>query len=115
MSQIKTPDFVGQSLYDLDGGVFVEKINAAVAEVAFAVSNSESKSTAGKLVIELNMKRVGDTHQVQIAHKIKATKPTRRGKVTSEDETMTPLYCNATGKLTIAPDTQIEMFQKETA
>jgi hypothetical protein len=113
MSQQKTPDFIGSSIYDLDGSLFADKINAAIAETAFAASINDDKRKRGRVTIEFGFERVGETSQLQVRHKLTTDRPTRRGKVISQDETLTPMYCNNQGKLTIGPDTQLDLIARQ--
>lgn len=93
---------------ELDGGVFMEKVSRALSDVAEGVCAHERQ---GKVVIELTMSQVGEGRQmVNIAHALKYTRPTRRGKSSEEDTTSTPLYVGQRGKLTIMPDTQQPLF-----
>lgn len=109
-----TPDFVGSTLYDLDGGILAQKINAAVAETAFAVAHGDDKRKKGRITIELTLELMSDdSRMLQVSHKLMNSRPTKRGKVTTEDETSTPLYCNHHGKLTLAPDTQLDFIQQQ--
>jgi len=94
MSQQQIPDFIGSSIFDLDGSLFADKINAAIAETAFAVANNGDGSKSGKVTIELTFKRVGETSQLHVGHNLKADRPTKRGNVVSNDKTLTPMYCN---------------------
>ena len=90
-------------LHDLDAGIFVSKLDKAMSQVALGVVNEERK---GKIVIELKIEQIGSSNQVKMAHKFKYEQPTARGKLIEEDETITPLYVNRSGKLSLMPDTQ---------
>jgi len=98
-----------ETLQDLDAGVFAAKISQAVRDVAMGVVAHDK---AGKVVIELNMKRIGESSQIMLEHTLKYTKPTMKGKVTEDNTTGTALYVGRGGTVSIMPDTQ-EMLQFE--
>ncbi|WPH64068.1 hypothetical protein vBVpP1_69 [Vibrio phage vB_VpP_1] len=91
----------------LDGGVFQRKLGLELAETALAVVVDETASNTGKVIIELDLKRIGDSSQVVLSHKIKSTKPTARGKRTEEDTTETPLFVNFGGVLSLTPEKSV--------
>lgn len=92
-----------QLLDDLDAGIFDQKVTAAVAEAALGVVTTGKK---GKVVITLDIKRIGDSNQVEMTHGLRYIKPTNKGKVTEEDTTATPLHVSARGHLSLFPATQ---------
>lgn len=96
-----------QLLGDLDGGVFAQKIATALSDAALAVAHTGKK---GDVSVTFSMKRIGDSNQVEIAHTLKYTRPTSKGKVTEENTTSTPLYVGSRGALTLIPDTQQKLF-----
>ena len=104
----KPTNYVENLLPELDGGVFIEKLGVALADVALAVTNTGKN---GKVVVTFDVKQISAT-QVQINHQLKYLRPTQRGKVSEENTTATPLHVGARGKLTIFPDTQTELFKK---
>lgn len=101
------------TLQDLDGGVFLEKLSAGVAQAAQGTVHHGEKGRKGKVIIELTFDRIAESSQVQIAHKITTTIPTPKGKVSEEDTTTTPMYVGKKGALTIAPDNQMKMFEEK--
>lgn len=96
-----------QLLGDLDGGVFAQKIATALSDVALAVAHT---GKAGEVTIKFPMKRIGESTQVQVDHRLAYSKPTARGKVSEENTTSTPLYVGARGALSLIPDTQQRLF-----
>lgn len=96
-----------QLLGDLDGGVFAQKIATALSDAALAVAHTRKK---GDVTVTFSMKPIGDSSQVEIAHTLKYTRPTAKGKVSEENTTSTPLYVGARGALTLIPDTQQRLF-----
>ena len=111
MSQMTPPSFAGKTLPQLDAGVFEQKLDRAMRDVAHAVANPEiDGKKKGKVVIELTMQRQGEGHQVKVEHKIVSEAPTRRGKNIDHDMTETPLHVNPDGSLTVYPDNQLDMI-----
>jgi hypothetical protein len=100
------PDFLGE----LDAGVFMNKIAAALNNTALGVLNNGSK---GKVVLTFDMERMGSSveeKRVKIKHKLQYVTPTPRGKATEEDTTETPMWVNRGGKLTILQEDQGNLF-----
>ena len=100
---------VTQFLEDLDGGVFIQKLARALSEVAGGVVDNNDK---GRIDIQLNLKRIGQSYQVNIGHTLKYTVPTLRGKISEEDTTETPMHVNTGGKLSIFPEHQNQLFTR---
>lgn len=90
-------------LNDLDGGVFMQKMAAALADVASGVV---THGRAGQVQITLDMKQIEDSHQVAVKHTLTYKQPTMRGEKGEKDQTSTPLYVGTRGKLSIMPDNQ---------
>jgi len=106
---MKNPNFI-ETLEELDAGVLANKLARAAADVALGVVEHGKK---GKIVLTLDMERIGESAQLQIAHKINYVKPTLRGKATEEETTSTPMYVNKHGYLSVAPDAQFDIFNTE--
>ncbi|MDC0726592.1 MULTISPECIES: hypothetical protein [Enterobacteriaceae] len=100
------PDFFGE----LDGGVFENKLAAALNEVALGVLNNGQK---GKVQVTFDLSRLSNSleeKRVTIQHRLSFTKPTPRGKSSEEDTTETPMYVNRGGKLTVLQEDQGQLF-----
>ncbi|MGY8872180.1 MAG: hypothetical protein ACKVJE_17215 [Pseudomonadales bacterium] len=97
-------------LPDLDGGVFDQKVAATLSEIGLAVVNT---GKVGKLTIELDIKQIGTSSQVTIGHTIKSSRPTKRGKVTEEDKTETPVHVGRTGDMSIFPEDQLDLIPRK--
>lgn len=98
------PDFLGE----LDAGVFMNKIAAAL--VGLGVLNNGNK---GKVVLTFDFERMGNSveeKRVKIKHKLQYSTPTPRGKASEEDTTETPMWVNKGGKLTILQEDQGQLF-----
>ena len=82
------PDFLGE----LDAGVFMNKIAAALNTTALGVLNNGTK---GKVVLTFDIERMGNSveeKRVKIKHKLNYVTPTPRGKASEEDTTETPMW-----------------------
>ena len=101
---------VGEILNELDAGVFAGKVSRALADTALAVTEHGRE---GKVVLELKLKRIGESNQVAIAHTVKYDRPTMRGKITEQDTTETPMHVGPRGRLTMFPENQIDAFNKK--
>lgn len=97
---------VGRFFEELDGGVFADKLGAALHDAAKGAVDWER---AGKVTITLDIKRLGNGSQVTISHKLVAAMPTLRGKVTEEETTATPMHVGKNG-VTFFPEEQYPMF-----
>ncbi|HDX9050796.1 TPA: hypothetical protein ROW14_003159 [Yersinia enterocolitica] len=96
------PEFLGE----LDAGIFENKISAALNAAALGVLNNGGK---GKVTIEFDLSRMSNSMEekrVMIAHKLKFTTPTPRGKSSEEDTTETPMYV----ELAIMQEDQGQLF-----
>lgn len=96
---------------EFDAGIFVQKIDRAMKDVALGVVTTGKK---GKVIIELALDRIGESSQVSVKHTLKFTKPTERGKVLEDNTTSTPLHVLPGGVLSVAPERQTDMFKTET-
>lgn len=83
----------------MDAGVFLDKVRAALSETVVNVVAHGDKGKVGKVSIEFKIERQGDTHQVNISHKLTHTRPTSSGKVSEETARMTPFYVESGGVL----------------
>lgn len=106
-----------ETLEEFDAGTFSGKLSRAVADVSLGVMTNGDKGKKGKIVITLDISRVGETSQVNIDHTVAYSKPTKRGKSSEEDTTATVMYVGRGGTLSVVPRTQGNLFatKKETA
>jgi hypothetical protein len=100
---------ITDTLGELDAGIFMQQLEAALKEVALGVIRCDKKKGSVTMVLELD--RIGESDSVTVNHTLKFNKPTRRVKQTEEATTSTPMYVNNLGYLTISPQTQEDMFQ----
>ena len=100
------PDFLGE----LDAGIFVNKIAAALNNTALGVLNNGGK---GQVVLTFDIDRLSNSveeKRVGIKHKLQFVTPPPRGKQSEEDTTETPMYVGKGGKLTILQEDQGQLF-----
>lgn len=99
-----------ETLADLDAGIFLQKVSQALKDTAIGTVAHGDNGKAGKVIIELSMKRLGESSQVTMAHKLKFERPTKRGKAIEEDTTETVLYVHPRTGLSIMPDNQMDFI-----
>ena len=99
-----------ETLSDLDAGVFSQKLSSALSAAALGTVTHGGK---GKVVIQLELERIGESTQVKVSHKLQYIKPTLRGKVMEEDTTETPMYVDGRGALSFMPVNQGDLFKQE--
>jgi hypothetical protein len=92
-------------LPDLDGGVFEQKIASVLSDVALGVV---THGRQGKVTVEFDMKRIGETSQVSMKHTLKFDKPTKRGKAVEHDTTETPLHVANNGDMSLFHPNQMD-------
>ena len=99
-----------QLLEDLDGGVFVQRLDAALRAVALGVT---TEGRDGEVIIKMKIKQIGSSSQVNAVHQIKYIQPTAKGRVVEEATTSTPLHVGKGGRMSLFPDTQPSLFANE--
>lgn len=97
---------------DLDAGVFVERLSAALRDTALGVVTTGKK---GKVTITLDLERSGESSQVLCKHQIKFARPTSKGKASEEATTSTPLHVGVGGALSLFPESQTQLFEDRAA
>lgn len=97
-------------LNDLDGGVFADKVARALSDVAAGVVDTDKK---GKLTLTFDIERIGNSYQVSIDHKLSFKVPTNRGNYSQEDTTKSALHVNTGGRLTVFPENQHQIFDRQ--
>ena len=96
-------------LAQLNAGIFMQKIEAALSQVALGVALEGKR---GKVSVTFQLDRIGESTQVEMKHTLKYLKPTARGEVVESDCTSTPLHVGAGGVLSPIPVTG-DMFSPE--
>lgn len=98
------------SLFDeLNAGVFRQQIERALSDVALGVVTHGDRGKKGKVVLTFDMARIGESNQVNLTHRLEYRAPTARGKRTEDVTTDTPLHVGRNGKLSLMPDTQMDL------
>ena len=93
---------------DLDGGELERKMSLALSRVAAATVDNDR---VGEVDVRFIFKRIAGTNQVHVQHLLKFTKPTMNGKASEEETRSTPMHVGKFGRLTLAPESQIDMFK----
>ncbi|MGV6989631.1 hypothetical protein ACWA5Z_12210 [Testudinibacter sp. P80/BLE/0925] len=94
-------------LDELDASVFVSKVATALSQVALGTVTHDKQ---GKVILEFTLKKMesdsdsSTNSKVQISHKLIYSQPTKRGKVSEEDTTATPMYVHKGGRLSVTPE-----------
>lgn len=97
---------LAEFLEELGGGVFAGKIIRALQDTSLSVATYGDKGRGGDVTVKFSMKRIGESNQVSLDHKLAYKRLTKRGAATEEDTTTTPMHVGAGGKLSLMPDTQ---------
>ncbi|MBL4835766.1 MAG: hypothetical protein JKY26_17585 [Pseudomonas sp.] len=102
----------GELLANLNAGVFANQMGRALSDVAAAVVDHGKK---GKLVITLDISQIGETHQVEILHKLDFLTPTKRGSKREDTALKTPMYVTAEGLKLFADNPSGQLFSGKQA
>ena len=102
---------VSEFFQDLDGGVFDHKLSVALSQVAAA---SVDNDKTGEVSIKLTFKKIPGTSQVHCEHTLKFSRPTLDGKAGEEEKRTTALHVGKYGKLSIAPESQMDFIDRKT-
>ena len=94
---------------DLDAGVFAQKMEAALSDVAAGVV---STGKVGKVSITFDLKQIASSNQVSVKHKLSYVRPTEKGKVSEENTTETPMHVGVRGKLSLYPESQPDLYRE---
>lgn len=97
-------------LQDLDGGVFLEKLNRALTEAA---GGAIDQTVQAKVNISFTLKPIGATAQVHVHHDLDYTVPTPNGTVQEKDKTATVMQVHTGGKLSFEAENQVPMFDRK--
>lgn len=93
-------------LTDLGGGVFAEKVERALSDVAARVVDYGDNGKSGSVTITLTMKRIDDASMVSIGHKLAYAYPTKYGKAGEEETQNTPMHVGPGGAMSFVPHDQ---------
>ena len=104
MAQTDVKDFID----DLDAGIFEQKFAHMLSEVALA---AVIHNKTGKVSIEFTIQQIAEGSQVMITHKLKNSKPTKRGMTTEEDKTQTAMFVAKGGAMSALPPAENALKQ----
>ncbi len=93
-------------LPDLFAGVFLGQIDQALSDAALGVVSWGDKGKKGKVTVEFDLSRIGETNQVAVKHSIAYVYPTKRGKKSETSTTETPMHVGPRGRLTLLPQAE---------
>ena len=105
MSNDKSTD-VTEVLGDINAGVFLQQIAAALSAVALGTVTYGDKGKTGLVDVSFGFKRIGESNQVMLVAKLEYAQPTMRGKKTETLAYDTPFHVGRGGVLSLMPDTQ---------
>lgn len=97
---------VAELLGDLEAGVFIQRLTAAITDTALGVVATGKK---GDVTITLSLKRISTSNQVECTHTVKYRRPKNNGTVTEDATESTPLYVGVGGKLSLFPESQPDL------
>ncbi len=97
------PDNI-QVLHDLDAGIYIKKVNAALKDAGIAAITTGKQS---QVTLTLKFDRIDDSRQVSVTHKLGTVLPHDTGKTTDEDTKKTPIHVHSTGALSVFSEDQI--------
>ena len=110
MSETPTPTLTG-IIHELDAGVFEEKALEATKRVVLGILATGKK---GQVSITLDLEQMGDSDHLAVKHTLKFNQPTRNGKTVEESTTITPMYADSRGNLSVFPCDQDDLFSNMT-
>lgn len=88
------PTDPGEFLANLNAGVFANQMGRALSDVAAGVVEHGKK---GKVIVTFEIAQIGETHQVEVAHKLDFETPTKRGKKREDTALKTPMFVTEKG------------------
>ena len=106
MKATDTSEFINS----LNAGVFADQVGRAISDVAAGVVDHGKK---GKVVISLELSRIGESNQVKINHKLVYTTPTRRGSKREDTALDTPMYVTENGLELFQNDPTKQLFKNQ--
>ncbi len=104
------PTNAQQFVADLGAGTFANQLGTAISMVAQgAVANNKK----GKIQITLEIARIGDSSQVEVAHTLAFVEPTAKGKRAEDTTSKTPMHLNTSGDVTLFANHTSQLFEEE--
>lgn len=103
---------VGEFITDLDGGQFERMFSIALSQVAAGTVDNDGK---GEVILKIGFTKVPGASQVICNHSLKFSRPTASGRASEETTRKTALHVGKFGRLTLAPENQMAMFDRSGA
>ena len=98
-----------QFISELSGGAFSAQLGAAISAVAQGVVATAKK---GSVTIKLDISKIGDSSQVEIAHTLAFVEPTAKGKRAEDTTSKTPMHLNMGGDVTAFANHTSQLFEE---
>lgn len=97
---------VSAFITDLDGGQFDRMLSVALGQVAAGVVDNNK---VGEVSVKFTIERIPGTHQVNVKHALKFTKPTLDGKAGEEATRKTVMHVGKNGVMSLVPQSQLSI------
>ena len=104
------PTNAQQFVADLGAGTFANQLGAAISMVSQGAVQHNKK---GQIKITLDIARIGDSSQVEIAHTLAFVEPTAKGKRAEDTTSKTPMHLNAGGDVTLFANHTRQLFTED--
>lgn len=104
------PTKTTQFISELSGGAFSAQMGAAISAVAQGVVATSKK---GSVTIKLEISKIGDSSQVEIAHTLAFVEPTAKGKRAEDTTSKTPMHLNMGGDVTAFANHTSQLFEED--
>ncbi len=102
----------GEMIANLNAGVFAQQLGHALSAVAGAVVDH---GKSGKVVVTFDFKRIGESSQVNINHKLDYVQPTKRGSKREDTALATPMFVTPNGLSLFNTDPTGQLFNRDSA
>tara|TARA_Y100000748_G_scaffold249194_1_gene214079 strand:+ start:631 stop:975 length:345 start_codon:yes stop_codon:yes gene_type:complete len=106
------PTDPGEFIANLNAGVFANQLGRALSDVAAGVIDHSKK---GKVIVTFDLSQIGETHQVEVTHKLDFETPTKRGKKREDTTLKTPMFVTANGLQLFADNPSGQLFTDKQA
>lgn len=97
---------VSAFITDLDGGQFDRMLSVALGQVAAGVVDNNK---VGEVAVKFTIERIPGTHQVNVKHSLKFSKPTADGKAGEEATRKTVMHVGKNGVMSLVPLNQMNL------
>jgi len=111
----KKPPTIIDTLQECNAGIYLEQCQEVLKQVAQGVLWHGSKGKKGKLTLTISLSRQDDPDHpdmVNVEHSWALDHPTKRGKKTETNATVTPMHVSKDGFLSVISYDQIDWAKK---